>query len=71
MIREKKFASPGDAKEAPAGRLMDTVIENVVRLRGLRDFYRQKNGSIPLSKTRRFASLPALLAIDIQPKNLK
>lgn len=71
MIREKKFASPGGAKEVPAGRLMDTVIENVVRLRALRDFYRQKNGSTSLSKTRRFASLPALLAIDIQPKNLK
>jgi hypothetical protein len=34
MAREKKFASPGGAKETPAGRLMDTVIENVIRPRG-------------------------------------
>jgi hypothetical protein len=52
MTREKKFASPGGAKEMPAGRLKDMVIENVIRPRGQCDSYRQKNGSFPLSKTR-------------------
>jgi hypothetical protein len=31
MEREKKFASPSDAKEMPAGKLMETIVEDVIK----------------------------------------
>ena len=32
MAREKKFASSGGAKESPAGKLMETIVEDVIKL---------------------------------------
>lgn len=36
MARENKFASSGGAKETPARRFMEPVVESVIRPRGYR-----------------------------------
>ncbi len=35
MAREKKFASAGAAKEAPAGKLMETIVEDVIKAKAM------------------------------------
>lgn len=46
MAGENKFASSGSAKETPAGKLLETVVENAERPRDQFDFCRQQSGSI-------------------------
>lgn len=35
MARENKFASSGGAKETPAGKLMETIVEDVIKAKAM------------------------------------
>jgi hypothetical protein len=40
MAREKKFASPSGVKETPDGKLMETIVEDVIKAKTMRSLWR-------------------------------